>query len=118
MDCRSLACIITARSIRSVFREILRNAKLDSNHASILLTHAPNQLTIAEEEKIGLLLAGHTHGGQFFPFTWITSRVYGPFVHGLRRLGNLQVFTSYGVGTWGPPLRVGTTPEIVLITFA
>jgi uncharacterized protein len=99
------------------FRAILRNASLDPGTASILLTHSPNQLPIAAEEKIGLQLSGHTHAGQFFPFTWFTSRIYGPFVYGLKRLGDLLVYTSCGAGTWGPPMRVGTSPEIVLINF-
>jgi len=99
------------------FRAILRGMGLDRNRASILLTHAPDRVQIAEEEGISLQLSGHTHGGQFFPFTWITSRLYGKFVYGLQRLGSLLVYTSYGAGTWGPPLRVGTTPEIVLIQF-
>lgn len=99
------------------FRSILRNAEIDPAVPSILLTHQPNLLGIAADEKIDLQLSGHTHGGQFFPFTWFTSRIYGPFVYGLNRLGNLLVYTSYGAGTWGPPLRVGTTPEIVLFSF-
>jgi len=99
------------------FRAILRSAGLDPDTASILLTHSPNQLPIAAEEKIGLQLSGHTHAGQFFPFTWFTSRIYGPFVYGLKRLGDLLVYTSCGAGTWGPPMRVGTSPEIVLINF-
>lgn len=98
-------------------RTVLRQAVVDRDRASILLTHAPDRLKIAEEAGISLQLSGHTHGGQFFPFTWITSRLYGKFVYGLQRLGNLLVYTSYGAGTWGPPLRVGTTPEIVLIQF-
>lgn len=99
------------------FRAILRSAGVDPETASILLTHSPNQLPIAAEEKIALQLSGHTHAGQFFPFTWFTSRIYGPFVYGLKSLGNLLVYTSCGAGTWGPPMRVGTTPEIVLINF-
>ena len=99
------------------FRSVLRRADVDREQASILLTHAPDRLQIAEEEGFSLQLSGHTHGGQFFPFTWITSRIYGKFVHGLQRLGNLWVYVSYGAGTWGPPLRLGTTPEIVLIHF-
>jgi predicted MPP superfamily phosphohydrolase len=99
------------------FRQVLRRAAIDRNRASILLTHAPDRVGIAAEEGISLQLSGHTHGGQFFPFTWITSRIYGKFVYGLQRLGDLLVYTSYGAGTWGPPLRVGTTPEVVLISF-
>jgi len=72
---------------------------------------------VASDEGIGLQVSGHTHGGQFFPFTWITSRIYGAFVYGLNRLGGLLVYTSCGAGTWGPPLRVGTRPEIVLFNF-
>jgi uncharacterized protein len=99
------------------YRSILRRAELDRDRASILLTHAPGGLPIAEEEGISLQLSGHTHGGQIFPFTWIVSRVWGQFAYGLKRLGNLLVYTSSGTGTWGPPMRVGTTPEIVLIEF-
>ena len=99
------------------FRSILQQADLDPARASVLLTHRPDRLTIAEEAGISLQLSGHTHGGQFFPFTWIASRIYGKFVHGLQRLGHLLVYTSYGAGTWGPPMRIGTTPEIVLIQF-
>ncbi len=99
------------------FRAALRHAALDRTRASILLTHAPDRVGISAEEGISLQLSGHTHGGQFFPFTWITSRLYGKFVYGLQRLGSLMVYTSYGAGTWGPPLRVGTQPEIVLLQF-
>jgi predicted MPP superfamily phosphohydrolase len=102
---------------REHLRAILRNAQLDAKSASILLTHAPDQLAVAAEEGIGLQLSGHTHGGQFFPFTLLTARVYGAFVYGLNRLGSLLVYTSCGAGTWGPPLRVGTRPEIVLFQF-
>ena len=98
------------------FRGVLQRANVDRNGASILLVHAPHHLPVVEEAGIGLQLSGHTHGGQYFPFTSITSRIYRQFVYGLNRLGNLLVYTSYGAGTWGPPLRVGTTPEVVLIT--
>lgn len=96
-------------------RSILRQAALSPDRASVLLTHAPSQLPVAEEEAVSLQLCGHTHGGQFFPFTWITSRFYGEYTYGLKRFGNLTIYTSSGAGTWGPPMRVGTRPEIVLI---
>jgi predicted MPP superfamily phosphohydrolase len=99
------------------YRQLLRSMQIDRDRASLLLLHAPVRLAIAEEEGVSLQLSGHTHGGQFFPYTLVARRVWGKFIHGLQRVGNLQVFTSYGAGTWGPPLRVGTRPEIVLITF-
>jgi uncharacterized protein len=99
------------------FRSILERADLDRNRASILLTHSPRQMEIAENAGISLQLSGHTHGGQIFPFTWFTTRIFGEFTYGLKRFGELMVYTSSGAGTWGPPMRVGTTPEIVLIRF-
>jgi hypothetical protein len=85
--------------------------------ASILLNHAPVRLPIVEQAGISLQLSGHTHGGQIAPFNWLTQRIFGRFTHGLQRFGALQVYTSTGVGTWGPPMRVGTQPEIVVFTF-
>jgi len=70
-----------------------------------------------EQAGVSLQLSGHTHGGQVFPFSWITRRAFGKFTYGLQRFGALQVITSSGVGTWGPPMRVGTHHEVVLITF-
>jgi uncharacterized protein len=99
------------------YRQILRDAAIDRARASVLLLHAPVNLDIAEAEGISLQLSGHTHGGQFFPYTWIARRVWGRFIHGLEREGNLKVYTNYGAGTWGPPLRVGTFAEIALIEF-
>jgi predicted MPP superfamily phosphohydrolase len=99
------------------FRTILQRADLDRNRASILLAHVPHRLAIAEKEGVSLQLSGHTHGGQIFPFTWFTRRVFREFTYGLKRFGELLVYTSSGAGTWGPPMRVGTRPEILLIEF-
>ena len=99
------------------YQAVLRNLRLDRNRASILLLHAPVRLAISEAEGVSLQLSGHTHGGQFFPWTLIVQRVWGKFAHGLQLFGKMQVYTSYGTGTWGPPLRVGTRPQIVVITF-
>jgi predicted MPP superfamily phosphohydrolase len=84
---------------------------------SILLNHVPNRLPIVEQAGVSLQLSGHTHGGQMFPFNWLTRRVFGKFTYGLQQFGGLQVYTSSGAGTWGPPMRVGTHPEIVLMRF-
>jgi len=99
-------------------RSFLESLHLAGGPASILLNHVPTRLSIVEAAGVSLQVSGHTHGGQFFPFTWLTRRAFGKYTHGLNPYGNLQVFTSSGVGTWGPPMRVGTAPEVVLITFA
>lgn len=97
-------------------RATLEDLRIDPATASILLSHVPNRLPIVEEAGISLQLSGHTHGGQLFPFTWLTQRVFGKFTYGLNSFGDLQVYTSYGAGTWGPPMRVGSRSEIVLVT--
>jgi predicted MPP superfamily phosphohydrolase len=99
-------------------RAFLEPLHLTSGPASILLNHVPHRLPIVEQTGVSLQLSGHTHGGQIFPFTVIVRWIYGKFTHGLHRFGNLQVLTSSGAGTWGPPMRVGTQPEVVLMTFA
>ena len=47
--------------------------------------------------------------------TGMARRIYGQFVYGLSQIGKMQVFTSSGAGTWGPPLRLGSNPEIVML---
>ena len=95
----------------------LEELRLDHARASILLNHAPVRLCMVEQAGVSLQLSGHTHGGQLFPFTWVTHRVFGRFVYGMNELGALKVYTSSGAGTWGPPMRVGSQPEVVQITF-
>ena len=95
----------------------LRRVPLDRDRASILLTHAPDHPEIAEAAGFSLQLSGHTHLGQFIPWSWMARRVYRQFVYGLSRIGKMQVFTSSGAGTWGPPLRLGSNPEIVMLEF-
>jgi len=96
---------------------VLRDLPLDQDRASILLTHAPDHPAIAEAKGFSLQLSGHTHLGQFIPWSWMARRIYRQFVYGLSRIGRMQVFTSSGAGTWGPPLRLGSNPEIVMLEF-
>ena len=98
------------------FEKRLNGTGVRDNQPTILLKHEPDHLEIASEAGVALGLFGHTHHGQIFPLNYITWRIYGGFDYGLRRMGNMQVYTSSGVGTWGPPLRLGTKSEIVLIT--
>jgi uncharacterized protein len=95
----------------------LHGLDIDRNRASIFLTHAPNHPEVAEAAGFSLQLCGHTHLGQYIPFTWIVRRIYGQFAYGLSRIGNMQAYTSSGAGTWGPPLRLGSNPEIVILQF-
>jgi predicted MPP superfamily phosphohydrolase len=99
------------------FASVLEGIGVDRERASILLTHAPDHPEVAEAAGVSLQLSGHTHVGQFIPWSWMARRIYRQFVYGLSRIGKMQVFTSSGAGTWGPPLRLGSNPEIVMLQF-
>ena len=90
-------------------------AGLDPDIPRIALDHQPVKLNEAVEAGIDLLLCGHTHNGQMFPITQINWFVY-EHNRGLFQKDRTFVDVTSGVGTWGPPVRIGTVPEIVLIT--
>jgi predicted MPP superfamily phosphohydrolase len=64
---------------------------------------------------VNLQLSGHSHAGQIFPFGLLTKLIYKGYDYGLRQEGQFNIYTSSGVGTWGPPMRTGNAPEIVVI---
>lgn len=79
----------------------------------ILLDHQPTDFDSVEKAGIDLMLSGHTHKGQFWPFGLITKRVF-ELDWGLMKKGNTNFYVSSGYGTWGPPVRVGSQSEIVV----
>jgi predicted MPP superfamily phosphohydrolase len=99
------------------FRSVVRRIGIDRDIPSIILLHTPDRLQTVADEGFSLQLSGHTHRGQFFPFTLIVKRIYREFAYGLHHLDDLAIYTSCGAGTWGPPMRLGSNPEIVLIHF-
>jgi predicted MPP superfamily phosphohydrolase len=100
------------------YTKVLDSLHIDKNIPSILLKHTPMHIDIAEQAGISLQLSGHSHKAQMFPFSLLTRFIFKGFDYGLKRLNNMQVYTSSGVGTWGPPVRVGTKSEIVRIHFS
>jgi predicted MPP superfamily phosphohydrolase len=82
----------------------------------ILLAHNPKLAAAGAKAGFDLQLSGHTHGGQFIPWTFVTKLVHAPHFAGLSREGSMVVYVNSGTGTWGPPIRMGTTPELTLIT--
>ncbi|HEY5221187.1 MAG TPA: metallophosphoesterase, partial [Candidatus Paceibacterota bacterium] len=102
---------------REDFKKVLDRIGIDRARPSILLKHEPLDLDVAEAAGVSLDLSGHTHHGQIFPLMFFTWQIYKGLDYGLKPLGAMQVFTSSGVGTWGPPLRLGTKSEIVEIEF-
>ena len=87
---------------------------VDRTDALILLDHQPFHLEEAKEEGIDLQLSGHTHRGQLWPFHYLTSRIF-EVDYGLARFGRTTVYVSSGYGTWGPPVRTGNRPELVVL---
>ena len=77
----------------------------------VLLAHQPRSAEAAERAGFQLQLSGHTHGGQFWPWTLVV-RFQQPFTAGLHRLRALWVYVSRGTGYWGPPKRFGAPSEI------
>ena len=82
----------------------------------ILLAHQPQIADKAASEGFDLQLSGHTHGGQFFPWTLVVRKVH-KYHQGLFKVAEkMWIYVSPGTGFWGPPVRLGTTPEITLLT--
>jgi predicted MPP superfamily phosphohydrolase len=81
----------------------------------LLLAHNPKVAPLAEKAGFDLQLSGHTHAGQFFPWTLAIHLVHAPHGAGLSRCGRMWVYVSAGTGTWGPPVRFGTRPELTLL---
>jgi hypothetical protein len=81
----------------------------------ILLDHQPFELDEKEKAGVDLTLSGHTHHGQLWPLNFVTKAIF-EVSWGYKKKGNTHVYVSSGVGGWGPPVRIGNRPEIVLIT--
>jgi predicted MPP superfamily phosphohydrolase len=86
------------------------------NGPVILLKHVPDLLTISEHHGVALQLSGHTHRGQTWPFSLVTRWMYHGYDYDLKPFRSMQVYTTSGAGTWGPPQRLGTRGEIAILT--
>lgn len=95
----------------------LRGAPDDARVLAI--THSPDVFPRLPE-RVRVLFAGHTHGGQirlpFIKTTWIPSHLARPYVRGVYRAGGRQLYVSSGVGMSILPLRLGVPPEVNLVT--
>jgi len=87
----------------------------DTSRELVLLAHQPKHIDEAVAARVGLMLSGHTHGGQIFPWGLLV-RLDQPFIAGLGRRDETQIYVSCGTGYWGPPMRIGAPAEIALLT--
>lgn len=90
------------------------NDPLNPTVPSILLAHQPKGIDRAAQAGIDLQLSGHTHGGQFWP-NHLLVPLQQPYVRGLHRERQTQIYVSCGTGYWGPPSRLGIPSEVTLI---
>ena len=97
---------------RKSFPELLQN--IDNNFPIIVMDHQPFDLDETAKYGIDLQLSGHTHNGQLWPLNYIAEKIY-EVSWGYLKKGDTHFYVSCGVGTWGPPVRLGNTPEIVNI---
>lgn len=82
---------------------------------TLLLAHTPKEAKRIPEGEVDLMLAGHTHGGQVFPFHLISWKLNDFFLQGLYSIGSMQLYVSRGSGQWGPQLRLFAPSEITVI---
>ena len=96
---------------RKTLKELMTG--LDKNLPVIVMNHQPFNLEEAVNEGVDLHLSGHTHHGQLWPFNYITNAVY-ELSWGFLKKGDTNIYVSSGFGSWGPPVRLGNTPEVVV----
>jgi uncharacterized protein len=91
---------------------------LDQTKPAILINHPPTFQKQASADGIDLMVSGHTHRGQFWPFNFLVRAIYGIYTYGKHEENGLTTITTSGIGTFGPPFRLFNTPELVLIRFS
>jgi uncharacterized protein len=93
---------------------VLGSMELDRAKFSILMYHRPTGFEYAAERGIDLMLSGHTHNGQIFPFNYLVKTRF-PRIKGVHTIGQSTLVVSMGSGFWGPPMRLGSRTEIYVI---
>ena len=86
-------------------------ADVPAGAAVVLLQHSPEDEARAAAAGVGLMLSGHTHGGQIWPFGALVRLTY-PHIAGVYRVEGMEGVVSRGAGWWGPPMRLGAPAEV------
>ena len=108
-----------AASILQAHKSDPRKAMGNVNTAdfNILLAHQPKSIYAAAESGFDLQLSGHTHGGQYIPWSFLVT-LDQPYITGLHKHQDTWIYVNRGTGYWGPPIRLGIPSEINVITLA
>lgn len=99
---------------RRPLSDMLQDLPNIDSMAVVVLDHQPFHLEEAQQAGADVQLSGHTHHGQLWPLNYLTQSIY-ELSHGYLRKGTTHYYVSSGYGTWGPRVRLGSRPEIVLL---
>ncbi|HOY50940.1 MAG TPA: metallophosphoesterase, partial [Prolixibacteraceae bacterium] len=86
----------------------------DTTRPVILMDHQPYHLAEVARHPVDLQVSGHTHHGQLWPFNFITRAIF-EISAGYGKIGHTHFYVSPGVGTWGPPIRTSSRPEVIVL---
>ena len=89
-------------------------AKRDMEHFVVVLDHQPNAIRESYACGADLHISGHTHRGQVFPINILTDHLFEQS-HGHRMWGDMHAYVMTGVSLWGPPFRIGTRSELLVV---
>lgn len=103
---------LTNEKTKQTLQRIPRNKSLPG----IVLKHVPNGIEAIAESGASLAFFGHSHNGQQVPWNFIADYLYKGFAYGKNRMNDTITFTTSGAGSWGPPQRIGSQNEIVVVT--
>ena len=102
--------------------EIISNLDISGDRFSVMLYHRPDGWEYVKKHKLPLMLAGHTHNGQVWPFNWLVKRRYpeiaGLYQQDIDQNTKSQLYVSSGTGTWGPTMRLGTKCEVTVFNLS
>lgn len=108
---------VHTRTYQETIKDILPKLSTNNSQAKLLLHHSPNGIKYANKAGINLYLTGHTHAGQLFPFNIATKFMF-EYYKGINTYKETTVIVSEGIGTFGPPFRLGSKSEIIFITLS
>jgi predicted MPP superfamily phosphohydrolase len=105
---------VHASERKETIKSVMPILGIDPEVPSVIMHHSPAGIEYMHEAGADLVLSGHTHGGQIFPATLI-AKIQFPYLKGLYRYESTVVYVTQGIGTFGPPIRIGTEGEATLI---
>lgn len=98
-------------------KQLLDEKVFNKNIPSILIKHVPISTQVMADANVSFAFFGHTHKGQMWPVVYIEKSLFGKHFYGFTDIGNTKFYTTSGVGSWGPPQRIGSNSEMLLVTF-